>query len=126
MKVFMSLLFLFQASEASAKVLSLKEHNIMKLTKGKSVFIKFFAPWCESCQEIAPAFEKLAADWEDHPVGLVAEVDCDKQEHICDEYDIADIPAIFFGDEEYGGEFTYAAMSAFAKEHIGNEATNDD
>jgi thiol-disulfide isomerase/thioredoxin len=124
MKLFMSLLFLFQASGASAEVLSLTGENILELTEGKSVFIKFFAPWCEVCQEMAPAFEKLAADWEGHPIGLVAEVDCtgEDSEVICDEYEIADLPTIYYGDrmspEEYDGERTYEAMSAFAKEHI--------
>jgi hypothetical protein len=45
MKPFISLLLLLQASVASAKVLSLTYDNIYEVTKGKSVFIKFFAPW---------------------------------------------------------------------------------
>jgi thiol-disulfide isomerase/thioredoxin len=123
MKVFMSLIFLFQAYGAYAKVLSLTGHNILKKTEGKSVFIKFFAVWCEVCQEMGPDFERLAADWEGHPVGLVAEVDCDGEdsEHICDEYEIADLPTIYVGKERYFGEFTYEAMSAFAKDRIGKE-----
>jgi hypothetical protein len=47
MKLFMSLLLLLQASVASAEVLSLTGENMLELTEGKSVFIKFFAPWCE-------------------------------------------------------------------------------
>ena len=33
---------------ASADVLSLTDANYEELTAGKPVFIKFFAPWCES------------------------------------------------------------------------------
>lgn len=35
---------------ASADVLSLTDANYEELTSGKPVFIKFFAPWCESSQ----------------------------------------------------------------------------
>ena len=35
---------------ASADVLSLTDANYEELTAGKPVFIKFFAPWCESSQ----------------------------------------------------------------------------
>jgi hypothetical protein len=45
MKLSISLLLLLQASVASAEVLSLDGSNIMELTEGKSIFIKFFAPW---------------------------------------------------------------------------------
>jgi hypothetical protein len=77
---------------------------------------------------MAPAFERLAADWEGHAVGLVAEVDCtgETSEGICDDYEIADLPTIYYGDrtspELYEGERTYEAMSAFAKEHISHPA----
>ena len=33
---------------ASADVLSLTDANYEEMTAGKPVFIKFFAPWCES------------------------------------------------------------------------------
>jgi thiol-disulfide isomerase/thioredoxin len=128
MKLSLSLLFLLQASVASAEVLSLDGSNIMELTEGKSIFIKFFAPWCEICQAMAPDFERLAADWEGHAVGLVAEVDCtgELSEGICDDYEISDLPTIYYGDrtspELYEGERTYEAMSAFAKEHISHPA----
>jgi hypothetical protein len=48
MKLFLSLLLLLQASVASAKVLSLTIENIFEETEGKSIFVKFFAPWCET------------------------------------------------------------------------------
>jgi thiol-disulfide isomerase/thioredoxin len=128
MKLFLSLLFLLQASVASAEVLSLNAENMVEMTEGKSIFVMFFAPWDEVSQAMAPDFERLAADWEGHAVGLVAEVDCtgETSEGICDDYEIADLPTIYYGDrtspELYEGERTYEAMSAFAKEHISNPA----
>jgi thiol-disulfide isomerase/thioredoxin len=124
MKLFMSLLLLLQASVVSAEVLSLTVENIFEMTEGKSIFVKFFAPWCDSCQAMAPDFERLAADWKGHEFGLVAEVDCEgiDSEEICDDFEIAALPTILYGErttlELYDGDRTYEAMSAFAKEHI--------
>jgi thiol-disulfide isomerase/thioredoxin len=128
MKLFMSLLLLVQASVASAKVLSLTMENIFEKTEGKSIFVKFFAPWCDTCQEMAPAFKRLAIEWKNHEIGLVAEVDCDgvDSERICDDFEITALPTILYGDrtnlELYEGDRTYEAMSAFAKEHISHPA----
>jgi thiol-disulfide isomerase/thioredoxin len=124
MKLFMSLLFLLQASAASAKVLSLTYDNLYEVTEGKSVFIKFFAQWCETCQDMAGDFKRVALEWQDHEIGVVAEVDCDgiDSEKICDDFQITALPTIMYGDREnlefYDGDRTYEAMSAFAKEHI--------
>jgi thiol-disulfide isomerase/thioredoxin len=128
MKIFMSLLLLLQASVASAKVLSLTVENILEMTEGKSIFVKFFAPWCETCQAMAMDFKHVAIDWKDHEIGLVAEVDCEgiDSEDICDDYEIADLPTILYGDrtylQTYEGDHTYEAMSAFAKEQISHPA----
>jgi thiol-disulfide isomerase/thioredoxin len=124
MKLFMSLLLLLQASVASAKVVSLTVENIFEKTEGKSIFVKFFAPWCDSCQAMAMDFKHLSIDWKDHEIGLVAEVNCDGRdsEQICDDYEIVELPTILYGDrtnlEKYQGDWTYKAMSESAKEHI--------
>jgi thiol-disulfide isomerase/thioredoxin len=126
MKLFMSLLLLLQASFASAKVVSLTVDNIVEKTEGKTIFVKFFAPWCETCQDMAINFLNLSIDWEDHDIGLVAEVDCDgiDSEKICDDFEILELPTILYGDRtnlyKYQGDRTYKAMSKFAKQHISN------
>jgi thiol-disulfide isomerase/thioredoxin len=130
MKLFMSLL-LVQASVASAKVVSLTVENIFEVTEGKSIFVKFFAPWCETCQAMAGDFKRLAIDWKGHEIGLVAEVNCDgiDSEIICDDFEIIALPTILYGDmgnlanlEVYEGDRTYLAMSEFTKEHISQPA----
>lgn len=39
---------------------------------------------------MAEDFEKLAADWENHPVGLIAEIDCtsDLGQPICEDFEV--------------------------------------
>jgi len=98
--------------------------NFLELTEGKTVFIKLYAPWCQHCEEIRPAWEKLTEDWKDHEIGLVGRVDCESEggNPICEEYDVTSFPAFMYGDpmspEIYSGPTDYEALSAFAKEHI--------
>jgi hypothetical protein len=73
---------------------------------------------------MAPAWEKLAEDWKDHKVGLVAEIDCDSEEGrgLCEEYDVQGFPTLMYGDphspEQYEGGREYEELAEFAKEHI--------
>lgn len=137
-----------------AEVLSLKESTFAAETAGKAVFIKFFAPWyvqiasfnkcfaaysstkftlflslsvsirCGHCQALAPDWEKLAAEWEGHKVGLVAEVDCDNDDaaELCEHFDISGFPTLLYGDpnnlESYEGSRTFEDLSEFAKKNI--------
>ena len=118
------LLLLLQASVASSKVLSLTYDNMYKVSEGKSVFVKFFAPWCDSCQRMSMDFKRVAIEWKVDEFGLVAEVNCDgvNSEMICDDFEITALPTILYGDIDnlkvYKGDHSYEAMSAFANEHI--------
>ncbi|KAI2499132.1 intramolecular oxidoreductase [Fragilaria crotonensis] len=70
------LVFLSVLTVVSGDGLHLTADNYDLLTADKSVFIKYYAPWCGHCKKLAPEWDKLAADWVDSPMGLVAEVDC--------------------------------------------------
>ncbi|KAI2494713.1 intramolecular oxidoreductase [Fragilaria crotonensis] len=119
---FTALIVLLLASAAQAEVLSLTEANFAQETAGKTVFIKFFAPWCGHCQALAPTWERLAEDWVGHEVGLVAEVDCTVAESLCEDFQVQGYPTLFYGDplapETYAGDLEYEALSEFAKENI--------
>jgi Thioredoxin len=71
---------------------------------------------------MAPDWEQLAAEWEGHAVGLVAEVDCTVSEVLCQEFEVGGYPTLMFGDpsapESYEGDRDFESMSAFAKEHL--------
>jgi protein disulfide-isomerase-like protein len=108
----------------------LTKDNFDEVTQGKTVFIKFYAPWCGHCQNLAPTWEELAADWVDHKQGLVAEVDCtigpDTEKWCSKEMQIEGFPTLLYGDTsngrlfltEYNGEKTFEALSAFASDTI--------
>jgi len=94
------------------------------------VFIKFYAPWCGHCKELAPKWEKMASEWVNHPQGLVAEVNCAKEpamEYWCQkEMNVEGLPTLLYGDASMGGAYlekyqderTYEDLSKFAKETL--------
>ena len=90
----------------------------------KTKNIKFFAPWCGHCRAMADDWEQLGKEWNDHEVGLIAQVDCtsDDGQPICEDFDVQNFPTIVWGDpmsaETYDGERTYEEMSKFAKEYL--------
>ena len=96
--------------------------------KGKtSAFIKFYAPWCGHCRDMAPAWERLAKDYGNSAEYLVAKIDCTAQDSktLCrDRLRIEAFPTLLFGDprrggvmmEEYHGERNYESLAAFAKD----------
>jgi len=114
---------LFFAATASAAVPSLTPENYDSMTSGKSVFIKFFAPWCGHCKKMAPDWEKLASDWAGHDVGLVAEVDCTAAgKPLCDQNGVKGFPTLKYGDpaslDDYQGGRSYGDLSKFATENL--------
>jgi len=93
------------------------------MTDGKTVFIKFFAPWCGHCKKMAPDWEKLSGEWEGHEVGLIAEVDCTAEgKPLCDANGVKGFPTLKYGDpsslDDYQGARTYDALAKFAEDNM--------
>ena len=83
--------------------------NYDRLTAGKTVFIKWAAPWCGHSQELAPAWDRLVERANDsrnsfHPV-LIAEVDCSQEQEWCIEMGYTAYPTLTYGDGSVGGIF---------------------
>merc|ERR1719205_334420 len=108
---------------AVAQGVDLTPENWDAQTNGKSVFIKFFAPWCGHCKRMAPDWEKLADEWAGNEVGLVAEVDCTAEgKPLCDQNGVKGFPTLKYGDptalEDYSGGRSFKDFSSFAKENL--------
>jgi len=88
-------------------------------TAGKTVFVKFFAPWCGHCKELKPAWDKLMTEFADHKTILVADVDCDGTgKDLCESQNIEGFPTLKSGSpdalEDYDGEREFDDLKKFA------------
>jgi len=92
-------------------------------TAGKTVFIKFLAPWWGHCKKMKPAWDKLMKDFKDSKTALVADVDCTAAgKPLCDANGVQGFPTIKYGDpnalEKYEGGRDYDALKKFADENL--------
>lgn len=66
----------------------------------KSVMVKFFAPWCGHCKQMAPAWDQLTEEYQDSDSLFVVKVDCtaDATQKLCMQSGVKGFPTIKYGD----------------------------
>jgi len=89
-------------------------------TAGKTVFLKFLAPWEGHCKKMKPDWDKLMAAFATHESTLVADVDCTAAgKELCESVGVRGYPTIKYGSptnmEDYKGGRDFASLETFAK-----------
>ncbi|CAG8688571.1 17851_t:CDS:10, partial [Dentiscutata erythropus] len=76
----------------SGTVVSLTSNNFDELTKSGPWFVKFFAPWCGHCKNLAPTWEELGHKLQNKV--NVGKVDCTVEKDICSRFKIQGYPTL--------------------------------
>lgn len=86
-----------------AKTLNSQSFN-KELAKDGDLLVMFYAPWCEHCKELSPAFEeaaKMLSQKESHLKVTLAKVDGSENEELAKKYGIQGYPTLrYFKERE--------------------------
>lgn len=112
------------AAAGVASALELTPDTWDKETAGKTVFIKFLAPWWGHCKSMKPAWDKLIESFAGSPSALVADVDCTAAgQPLCEKVGVSGYPTIKWGDpsdlKDYQGGRDFDSLKKFADENLG-------
>lgn len=83
-------------------------------------FIKFFAPWCGHCKNLAPTWDELAKAFRDDSSVSIAKVDCTKFQSVCKQYSVRGFPTLLFfskGEEvaKFSGSRSFDELKEFVE-----------
>ncbi|KAL9554563.1 hypothetical protein MBANPS3_002756 [Mucor bainieri] len=85
-------------------------------------FIKFYAPWCPHCKNLAPTWIEMASQLRGQV--NVGEVNCDALRSVCETYEIRGFPTLkMFGQDgepvQYTSDRSLVSLMKFANTHAG-------
>ena len=73
------------------------EFEALVLESDRPVIVDFWAPWCMPCRMIAPALERLAAEYDGR--ALIAKINTDENPQWTIQYGVQGIPTLLFFKE---------------------------
>ncbi|KAI0061344.1 thioredoxin-like protein [Artomyces pyxidatus] len=103
------------------EVLVLTDETFAEVTASGDVFVKFFGPWCNRCDELAPIWTKLANEMQ-HKL-TIAEVNCADYKSLCTAQGVAELPTLFlyppYGMKtEFTGKWKVDTMKAWLERAV--------
>lgn len=108
---------------AGANAIELSHETWDAAVDGKTVFVKFFAPWCGHCKKLKPDWDKLMDLYKGHATALVADVDCTAGgKDLCGTMGVQGYPTLKYGDpsdlQDYKGGRDFESLKTFAENNL--------
>lgn len=114
----MKYFILFALFSTTQATVYLTADNFDEMTLGKKGLVAFKAPWCGHCKTLKPDWDKLS-----DAVGvMVAEVDCTKEQALCEKHGVKGYPTLKYSDglgwKSYDKGRDYNSLESFVEEHL--------
>lgn len=109
----------------NGQVMELNDKNYLNvLEQSELLFVKYFAPWCGHCRNMAPTWIELASKFSVKI--LIAEVDCTVYDNICTKNSINGYPTLIMYKkgkklEEYSGARDLESLTTFINKYLAHD-----
>lgn len=82
---------------SKSKAFKVTDENYRKVIGGqKHVVVKFYTPWCTWCQRMNKDYEALYEHFKNHPHIIIAGVNCQDEQEVCDYLGVRGYPQIHY------------------------------
>jgi protein disulfide-isomerase A6 len=111
---------------SASDVVDLTPDNFDTVVDGtKNVFVKFYAPWCGHCKNLAPTWEVLATSFKKEDKVVIAKVNADDHKDLGSKFGVSGFPTLKFfpkgstDADDYNGGRSEEDLVKFINEKAG-------
>lgn len=120
-------------TSSSSALIELTEETFANHVQEGKHFVKFYAPWCGHCQQLAPVWQNVAKTYEFDSSLSIAKIDCTKHRTVCSQYEIMAYPTLLWIEngekiEKFQGSRTHDELVNYIKKMLERQqgGTKDD